>query len=65
MLDAERNQKKGKPFFVLEHGLNEIDLVEVYNLVVELKKITDIPLNLHTHFTSGMGDLAIFKAIEA
>ena len=35
MLDAERNQKKGKPFFVLEHGLNEIDLVEVYNLVIE------------------------------
>lgn len=38
---------------------------DIYNLVVELKKITDIPLNLHTHFTSGMGDLAIFKAIEA
>jgi pyruvate/oxaloacetate carboxyltransferase len=38
---------------------------DIYNLVVELKKITDIPINLHTHFTSGMGDLAIFKAIEA
>ncbi|MBL7904980.1 MAG: pyruvate carboxylase subunit B [Bacteroidales bacterium] len=38
---------------------------DIYNLVRELKKITDIPLNLHTHFTSGMGDLAIFKAIEA
>jgi len=38
---------------------------DIYNLITELKKITDIPLNLHTHFTSGMGDLAIFKAIEA
>lgn len=38
---------------------------DIYNLVVELKKMTDIPINLHTHFTSGMGDLAIFKAIEA
>lgn len=38
---------------------------DIYNLVREIKKITDIPLNLHTHFTSGMGDLAIFKAIEA
>ena len=38
---------------------------DIYNLIIELKKITDIPLNLHTHFTSGMGDLAIFKAIEA
>ncbi len=38
---------------------------DAYNLVKEIKKITDIPLNLHTHFTSGMGDLAIFKALEA
>lgn len=38
---------------------------DAYNLVREIKNITDIPLNLHTHFTSGMGDLAIFKAIEA
>lgn len=38
---------------------------DIYNLIVELKKITDVPINLHTHFTSGMGDLAIFKAIEA
>ncbi|MDY0103867.1 MAG: pyruvate carboxylase subunit B [Lentimicrobium sp.] len=38
---------------------------DIYNLIVELKKMTDVPINLHTHFTSGMGDLAIFKAIEA
>lgn len=38
---------------------------DIYNLVVELKKLTNLPINLHTHFTSGMGDLAIFKAIEA
>lgn len=34
-LDASRNQKKGKPFFVLEHGLDEIDLAEVCNLVID------------------------------
>ena len=38
---------------------------DIYNLIREIKKFTDTPLNLHTHFTSGMGDLAIFKAIEA
>jgi pyruvate carboxylase subunit B len=38
---------------------------DIYNMVREIKKLTSIPLNLHTHFTSGMGDLAIFKAIEA
>jgi len=34
-LDATRNRQKGKPFFVLEHGLDEIDLTEVCNLVIE------------------------------
>ena len=38
---------------------------DVYNLIRALKQHTKIPLHLHTHFTSGMADLAIFKAIEA
>ena len=38
---------------------------DIYNMIREIKKITDLPINLHTHFTSGMGDLALFKAIEA
>jgi len=38
---------------------------DVYNLIRALKQQTKIPLHLHTHFTSGMADLAIFKAIEA
>lgn len=39
---------------------------DIYNLVREIKKFSGTtPINLHTHFTSGMGDLAIFKAIEA
>lgn len=38
---------------------------DIYNMVREIKNITDIPVNLHTHFTSGMGDLSLLKAIEA
>ena len=38
---------------------------DIYNIIREIKKITDLPINLHTHFTSGMGDLSLFKAIEA
>lgn len=38
---------------------------DVYNLIRALKDQTKTPIHLHTHFTSGMGDLAIFKAIEA
>jgi len=38
---------------------------DAYTLVSALKDATDLPINLHTHFTSGMGDLATQKAIEA
>ncbi|HEX37505.1 MAG TPA: pyruvate carboxylase subunit B [Candidatus Cloacimonetes bacterium] len=38
---------------------------DAYNLIKALKSQTDIPIHLHTHFTSGMGDLSLLKAIEA
>jgi pyruvate/oxaloacetate carboxyltransferase len=59
---------------LIEFGVNSICIkdmaglvapYDIYNMIREIKKITNIPVNLHTHFTSGMGDLAIFKAIEA
>lgn len=36
-----------------------------YNLVKALKNEINLPIDLHTHFTSGMGDMAYLKAIEA
>lgn len=38
---------------------------DAYELVKALKAAVKVPVHLHTHFTSGMGDLALFKAIEA
>lgn len=38
---------------------------DIYDLVTELKKITKIPLHLHTHYTSGMASMTYIKAIEA
>lgn len=38
---------------------------EAYNLVKALKAEINLPINLHTHFTSGMGDMTYMKAIEA
>ena len=38
---------------------------DAYNLVKALKSAVKAPIHLHTHFTSGMGDLSLFKAIEA
>lgn len=36
-----------------------------YELVSSLKKVLDIPVQLHTHSTSGMGTTSLLKAIEA
>ncbi|MGL6106930.1 oxaloacetate decarboxylase subunit alpha [Romboutsia sp.] len=36
-----------------------------YDLVKKLKKITNIPINLHTHCTSGIADMIYMKAVEA
>ena len=38
---------------------------EAYNLVKALKAEINLPIDLHTHFTSGMGDMTYMKAIEA
>jgi pyruvate carboxylase subunit B len=38
---------------------------DAYILVKALKGITKIPIHLHSHFTSGMADMSLLKAIEA
>ena len=38
---------------------------DIYELVKALKKTVKIPIQLHTHYTSGMGSMTYLKAIEA
>jgi pyruvate/oxaloacetate carboxyltransferase len=38
---------------------------DAYELVKALKKKVKIPIQLHTHYTSGMGSMTYLKAIEA
>ncbi|MDI3503853.1 MAG: pyruvate carboxylase subunit [Candidatus Cloacimonadota bacterium] len=38
---------------------------DAYELIKALKSNLKVPVHLHTHFTSGMGDLSLLKAIEA
>ena len=38
---------------------------DAFDLVKALKENVKVPVHLHTHFTSGMGDLSLFKAVEA
>jgi len=38
---------------------------EAFELVAQLKAQIDLPIQLHTHYTSGMGTAALLKAVEA
>lgn len=38
---------------------------DAYTLVKALKETVKIPIHLHSHFTSGMADMSMLKAIEA
>ncbi|HBZ56509.1 MAG TPA: carboxylase, partial [Syntrophobacteraceae bacterium] len=38
---------------------------DAYVLIKALKAQTEIPIHLHSHFTSGMADMSLLKAIEA
>jgi len=38
---------------------------DVYDLVKALKESVKIPIQLHTHYTSGMGSMTYLKAVEA
>jgi oxaloacetate decarboxylase alpha subunit len=42
-----------------------ISPTDAYDLVVRLKAVTDVPVSLHSHYTSGMASMAYFKAAEA
>ena len=38
---------------------------DAYDLVTAIKSIVNIPIQLHTHYTSGLASMTILKAIEA
>lgn len=38
---------------------------ETEKLILALKKSTKLPIELHTHYTSGMGSMTLLKAVEA
>ena len=42
-----------------------ISPTDAHDLVTRLKAVTDVPISLHSHYTSGMASMAYFKAAEA
>lgn len=55
----------GADFICIKDMAGLLRPYEAYNLVKALKAEINVPIDLHTHFTSGMGDMTYMKAIEA
>ena len=62
---AKDLEKMGAKSICIKDMAGLIAPYDVYNLIKALKETVKPPIHLHTHFTSGMGDISIFKAIEA
>ena len=62
---AKQIEEMGADSVCIKDMAGLISPYDAYNLIKALKEAVNIPIHLHTHFTSGMGDLALLKAIEA
>lgn len=62
---AKQLQEMGADTICIKDMAGLVAPYDAFNLVKALKANVNVPIHLHTHFTSGMGDLALFKAIEA
>jgi pyruvate carboxylase subunit B len=58
-------EKMGADSFCIKDMAGLIAPDDAYNLISALKKAIKIPVQLHTHHTSGMGLMSCLKAIEA
>ena len=62
---AEDIAKMGADIICIKDMANLLLPYQAYSLVKRLKKATDLPIVLHTHNTTGTGDMTLLKAIEA
>lgn len=58
-------QEMGADSLCIKDMAGLLDPYNTYNLIKELKKSITIPIELHTHATSGLGSLSYMKAAEA
>ncbi|MCH7744465.1 MAG: pyruvate carboxylase subunit B [Chloroflexi bacterium] len=62
---ARRFQDMGADSICLKDMGGLMAPYDAYELVTTLKSIVSVPLQLHTHYTSGMASMTLLKAIEA
>lgn len=62
---AKRIRDAGADSICLKDMAALLTPYETYSLVKEIKKVVDLPLQLHTHYTSGLASMCLLKGIEA
>lgn len=62
---AKRIEEMGADIICIKDMANLLLPYAAYSLVKELKKATKLPIHVHTHNTTGTGDMTYLKAIEA
>ncbi len=62
---AVKLEKMGADIICIKDMANLLLPYDAYSLVKAIKQSVDIPVHLHTHNTSGTGDMTNMKAIEA
>lgn len=63
--DAKRLEDMGANSICIKDMAGLLIPYEAYNLVKALKENVSVPIELHTHYTSGCGSMTYLKAIEA
>ncbi len=62
---AKRCEEMGADSFVLKDMAGMCSPNDVYDIVKAVKQTIKIPMEFHTHYTSGQGSMSYLKAIEA
>ncbi len=62
---AKQLEEMGADTVCIKDMAGLVSPYDAFDLIKALKETVKVPVHLHTHFTSGQGDLALFKAIEA
>ena len=62
---AVQLEKMGADTICIKDMANLLLPFDAYALVKRLKEVVHVPLHLHTHNTSGVGDMTLLKAVEA
>mgnify|MGYP005839016139 CR=1 FL=1 len=62
---ARKSEDMGADSFVLKDMAGMVSPNDAYDIIKALKETIKIPVEFHTHYTSGQGSMSYLKAIEA